>query len=109
MPSSTAQLLRSHSIKGNQELNIKVDIDYKEEMILFKKFTDEKKLDELFARYPIRKSNVFNEIAKALKFSNKQDYEQTVVVQITKNDKLSQKLKSRTPSFGSSKNFLYKF
>ena len=75
----------------------RIDIGYNEEMTLFKKFTDEKKLDKLFARYPIHKSNVFNEIAKALKFSNKQDYEQTAVTQIKKNNELSQKLKSRIP------------
>lgn len=82
-------------VKGNQELNIKIDTNYNEEMSRFKTFMNERKLDEIFARYPIRESSVFTEMAKALKFSNKRHYEQAVVTQVTQNDELAQKLKER--------------
>ena len=53
------------------------------------------KLDDLVARYPLRKSNTLDIIAKALKCQNRRDYEQMVVSRIRKDGDLAQKLKER--------------
>lgn len=83
-------------IKDNQVLNTKIDIIslYNTELEYFKKLVGENKLDELFGRYPIRESSVFNKIAEVLRFQNRKHYEQAVITQIIKNDKLAQTLKN---------------
>ena len=84
-------------IKDNQTMNIIEDITplYEEELNRFKEFMEEKKLDELFARYRLHKSPVFGAVARALKFQTIKDYKNAVTTQIRKNSVLAQKLKDR--------------
>ena len=84
-------------IKNHQTVTINEDIAhlYEEELNRFKEFLDEKKLDELFARYRLHKSPVFGAIARALKFQTTKDYKNAVTTQIRKNSHLAQKLKNR--------------
>lgn len=92
-----SQLPDWKQIKDKQTMNITEEITplYEEELNHFNKLMDEKKLDELFARYPLRESKVFSEIAKALRFQKRKHYEDTFITRIRKNGVLAQKLKSR--------------
>ena len=72
-----------------------VESPYLNELTEFKKLVADGKLDDLVARYPLRKSNTLDIIAKALKCQNRWDYEQMVVSRIRKDGDLAQKLKER--------------
>lgn len=52
-------------------------------------------LNGLIARYPLRKSNVFDEIARSIKFSQRKEYEQALLSRIQADENLAQKLKRR--------------
>ena len=95
--SMLSQLPDWKQIKDKQAINITEEISplYEEELSRFKELMDEEKLDELFARYPLRESKVFSEIAKALRFQKRKHYEDAIITRIGKDDVLAQKLKSR--------------
>ncbi len=85
------------SIKDNpvQQICVSADSPYLEELNLFNEFVENKELDQLVARYPVRESSVFATIAKALKCRHKNDYERMVIAQIRRDNELAQKLKER--------------
>ena len=53
-------------IKAKPKFDISIDSPYQDELDHFNKLVNEKRLDDLVARYPLRKSNAFDAIAKAL-------------------------------------------
>ena len=84
------------SIRDNADLEISCPVNslYTEELDRFKELAREGDLDGLVARYPLRESNVFGEIAKALE-CKKKNYEKMVVSRIRKDGALAQKLRER--------------
>ena len=78
-----------------KEFNISVASPYQHELVRFKELVEKKKMDELVARYPLRKSGVFDAIAKALGLKNRKVYEQTLVPRIREDEDLAQRLKQR--------------
>ena len=79
------------------KVSVRVDSGYADELSRFKKLVDEKKLDDLIARYPFRKSRVFDAIAKALRCPGKKEYERMVLSMVRKdqNQDLTQAIRKR--------------
>lgn len=73
-------------IQAAQDSGISVSVDsgYADELSRFEKLVDERKLDDLIARYPLRKSGVFDAIAKALKCPGRKEYESMVLSMVLK-------------------------
>ena len=72
-----------------------VSSHYSAELKRFKKLAAEENLDDLVARYPLRDSNVFDKISKALSCTSKRDYEQIVTAQARSDSGFVRKLKQR--------------
>ena len=91
------QAPNSESIKDNpvQHICVSVDSPYLEELNLFNELVENRELDQLVARYPVRESSAFATIAKALKCRHKNDYERMVIAQIRRDNELAEKLKKR--------------
>ena len=78
-------------------ISVSVDSGYADELSRFEKLVDERKLDDLIARYPLRKSGVFDAIAKALKCPGRKEYERMVLsmVQKDQNQDLTRAIRKR--------------
>ena len=86
------------SIKENDDSKIEISVDssYPDELKRFKKLVEEDNLDDLVARYPIRKSGVCGAIADALELKkNRKIYEQTAISLIRKQSKLAASFRKR--------------
>ena len=92
-----SKLPDTERIKTNQTSNIFacVNSPYPAELDSFKKLVADKNLDGLIARYPLRESSVFSEIARALKCTSRNDYERLVVARVEADKALAQSLKKR--------------
>ncbi len=82
-------------MKSGEQLQIPSEVKspYPDELTQFEKLTSAGNLDELIALYPLRESNVFDQIAKALECRNRANYERMVIVQVRQDEKLAHKLK----------------
>ena len=79
----------------NLEINIdKVDF-YNQEVEKFTNFVESGQLDNLVIRYPLRYSPVYDEIARALRFQNRRDYEKRVITLVRGDRDLAGKMKYR--------------
>ena len=78
-----------------QPICISIDSPYSEELDRFNKLVEEGKLDQLIARYPLRKSRTFEIIATTLRCRDQKDYERMVLTLIQRDNQLAQALKSR--------------
>ena len=86
------------TIKDNPTQSVCVPIDsqlYSKELNRFNKLVEEEDLDQLVARYPVHKSCAHTTIAQTLKCHDKNDYQQIVLAQVQKDDRLACKLKDR--------------
>ena len=68
---------------------------FQDELATFIDLLEAKALDQLVARYPLRESRVFSEIALALEFSKRALYEQTLIARIQSDAVLAEKLRER--------------
>ena len=82
-------------IKAKPKFDLSVDSPYQDELARFKKLVDEKRLDELVARYPLRESSVFKAISEALGLTGRNTYKQTLVSRVQDNKALAMKLRKR--------------
>ena len=82
-------------IKAEPKFDISVDSPYQDELVRFKKLANEGRLDDLVARYPLRESDAFDAIAKALELKDRKTYEQTLVPRIRGDEDLARSLKQR--------------
>ena len=82
-------------IKAEPKFDISVDSPYQDELDRFNEIVNEKKLDDLVARYPLRESRVFDAIAETLELNGRKTYEQTLVSRIWDDENLAQSLKQR--------------
>ena len=78
-----------------QRICVPIDSPYSEELNRFNKLVEEGKLDQLIARYSLRKSRTFEIIATTLRCRDQKDYERMVLAQIQKDGQLACKLKER--------------
>ena len=78
-----------------QPIRVSIDSPYSEEVNRFNRLVEEEKLDQLIARYSLRKSRTFEIIATTLRCRDQKDYERMVLAQIQKNGQLACKLKER--------------
>lgn len=87
-------------IRDNKSPKITMEVcsPYTDEVARFKKLRDDRKLDDLVNRYPLRKSPVFDAIAKSLDLKNKGIYEETLLSRIQNDEELSDRLKQRLES-----------
>ena len=86
------------SIRSNPTQPICVSIDpvpYSDELNRFNKLVEEGKLDQLIARYSLRKSRTFEIIATTLRCRDQEDYERMVLAQVQRDSQLAQALKER--------------
>ena len=88
------------SIRDNPAATICATIPspYSEELKCFRNLLADKELDQLFARYPLRESPVFDVIARALQLTGRDTYEQTLLAKLQVNAKLAQSLRQRIKS-----------
>ena len=86
------------SIKDNSIQSFSIPVDsqlYSEELTRFNKLVDEKNLDQLIARYPVRQSCALETIARSLVCKNRTDYERIVINLIRRDNELAERLKKR--------------
>lgn len=72
-----------------------IDNPYQGELNRFNDLVESGDLDGLIARYPLRESDVFHRVAKALECGTKVNYERMVVARVREDDSLAEKLKQR--------------
>ena len=78
------ELPDAKSIKEKQtwERVYSIERIYCDELKRYSQSVEDGNLDDLVARYPLRKTGVFNEIAKALKCPDRREYERMVIERI---------------------------
>ena len=77
------------------EISVPVKAPYADELERFGELVEADNLNELITRYPLRESNVFGQITKALKCRNRADYERMVVARVREDVGLARKLKQQ--------------
>lgn len=82
-------------LKAEPKFDISVDSPYQDELDRFNELVNEKRLDDLVARYPLRESRAFDAIAKTLELNSRKTYEQMLVSRIWDDEGLAQSLKQR--------------
>lgn len=80
---------------ANGEITLTVKSPYCVELDRFKEMLNNKDLDAIVARYPVRQSAIRREIAEALRLRTASDYEQTALARILDDQTLADKLKQR--------------
>ena len=79
--------------------DLKVDIPsthiYHRELNHYQQAIEQGNLSEVVARYPIRESSTFGEIAKELRFRDQKDYEKAFLTTIRKDDSLADTIRQR--------------
>ena len=84
--------IRDHS---PSDFEVSLTSPFEDELAKFKELLKAKALDQLVARYPLRDSRAFNVIARALEFSKKEIYEQTLIARVQSDEILAEKLRDR--------------
>ena len=82
-------------MESGEQLQIPSGIEspYASELSWFRNLASAGDLDGLIARYPLRESDVFDKIAKALECGNRANYERMVIARVREDENLSRKLK----------------
>ena len=78
-----------------ETIGVSMESPYEKEFEQFNSLVSAKDLDGLVARYPLRESRVFDEIAKALRCAGRKDYQKMVVAQIRRDDALAKRIRKR--------------
>ncbi len=95
-----SELPNSDSIRENpmEPICASIPSPFPDELRRFKTLLADNKLDDLVARYPLRKSRVFDVIAKSLHLSGRDNYERTLLSRLQVNLELAQSLRQRIQS-----------
>ena len=80
---------------GQPDIDVSVISPFREELSRFKELVEARNLDQLVARYPLRESGVFAEVARALEFKKRDLYEQTLIARVQSDSVLAEKLRQR--------------
>ena len=75
------------------DFQISLKSPFHDELTRFTRLLNAKAFDQLVARYPLRDSRVFGEVAHALEFSKRELYEQTLIARVQSDDVLAEKLR----------------
>lgn len=67
----------------DQDLTITISSPFNKEVELIEECIARSDLDALISRYPVRESPVLNEVAKALRFARREDYEKAVLSRLS--------------------------
>ncbi len=86
------KLIRSNP---TQPICVSIDLLYCDELDRFNQLVKEEDLDQLVARYPLDSSPAFQEIARALRCRDRNDYQRMVITLIRSDNQLVHALKSR--------------
>ena len=78
-----------------ESFSLRVPLPYTDELRKYLQLVDEGALDQVIARYPLRETRAFDDIATTLRCRNKKDYERMVIARIGKDEDLARRLKSR--------------
>ena len=87
--------------RQDRDIVVGVDSPYPEELKRFKKLVSDEKLDDLFARYLLCESQVFNKIAEGLECRSRSDYQKRLLVLARTDKDLASKLKQRIGALSS--------
>ena len=83
-------------VAGNQiSISKPIDNPLQDELALFNSLKEDKDLDGLIARYPLRESDVFGQIAQSLECRNKENYERMVIAGVHDDESFAHRLKAR--------------
>ena len=74
---------------------ISLESPFQYELATYRNLSEAGAFDQLVARYPLRDSRVFSEVARALEFSKRELYEQTLIARIQSDAVLAEKLRDR--------------
>ena len=80
---------------GQTDIKISVTSPFQQELATFRELVEVRNLDQLVARYPLRESGVFAEVAHALDFKKRDLYEQTLIARVQSDSELAEKLRQR--------------
>ena len=83
------------AIKDGVDPQITLDNPFQSELEKFNELVRTREFDQLVARYPLKKSGVFDAITRSLKCQNSGDYERVLIVRIRNDEALAQKLRHR--------------
>lgn len=77
---ASVQMLDWKKIKNGENLDISVDAQsiFNDEVVKIKAMIEDKKIEEIMQRYPIRETSALGVIHKALEFNSKANYESAV-------------------------------
>ena len=81
--------------QARSDFQISLQSPYQDELETFKELVKNREFDQLVARYPLRDSRVFDEVARALEFKRKELYEQTLIARVQSDTNLVKKLRER--------------
>lgn len=84
----------------SEELEFSVRSPYFVELALLKQLVENKDLNQIIARYPIRESGILNVIAKALRFTGRVDFERAVLQSLRMDDVLKAAMRSKMGPLG---------
>ena len=77
------------------DFQISLKSPFQDELTRFRELLEVRAFDQLVARYPLRDSRVFDAVARALEFSKKELYEQTLIARLQSDAVLAEKLRER--------------
>ena len=77
------------------DFQIMLKSPFQDELATFRKLLNAKAFDQLVDRYPLRDSGVFSAVARALEFSKRELYEQTLIARVQSDEVLAKKLRKR--------------
>ena len=80
---------------AQSDLKFSVTSPFQQELARFKELLRARNFDQLVARYPLRETRTFGEIARALEFKKKELYEQTLIARVQSDAILAEKLRER--------------
>jgi predicted ATPase len=93
---------RQSMISGTGEtISVSLPSPYPTELMRIRRLIDEKNIDGIVARYPVRESGVLNSLAKGLHFSTRQDYERAALTRIGADENLRSALKAKLGTLAS--------
>lgn len=81
--------------KETNTIDFSYENPYQNELSTISELIQNKNINEIIARYPIRESGIPKAVANAVRLPSSADYERAVIAQVQKNQTLQNKLKER--------------
>ena len=81
--------------QARSDFQISLQSPFQDELATFRELLKNRDFDQLVARYPLRDSRVFDEVARALEFKREELYGQTLIARVQSDAILANKLRER--------------